>query len=146
MFLIASKMILCLVLALLLGIVIGFLLCRMFKECPFGYTSKKEDECCEVREGLKNGIFDAKPQALLKDEVTPDDLKRISGIGEKIEVALNGLGVYTFEQIASWSEENVAWVDEHLVFKGRVKRENWIEQAKILASGKETEFSKRYNS
>lgn len=63
-----------------------------------------------------------------------DDLKRISGVGEKIEGILHGLGVYHFDQIAAWGPRQVAWVDEHLQFKGRIGRENWVEQAKTLAA------------
>lgn len=72
-----------------------------------------------------------------------DDLKRISGVGPKLEKTLNGLGIYHFSQIAAFTPDNVAWVDRHLRFKGRIERENWIGQAKTLAAGGETEFSKR---
>jgi len=64
----------------------------------------------------------------------PDDLKEISGIGLKIEDKLNELGIYHFDQIANWNKENIRWIEEYLVFKGRVERENWIGQAKILAA------------
>jgi len=74
----------------------------------------------------------------------PDDLKEISGIGIKLEKVLNDLGIYHFDQIASWGEKELNWIDQHLVaFKGRARRENWVEQAKILAEGGATEFSKR---
>ncbi|MEM8952408.1 MAG: hypothetical protein AAGC99_24125, partial [Pseudomonadota bacterium] len=72
-----------------------------------------------------------------------DDLKKISGVGPKLEKTLNGLGIYHFSQIAAFTPDNVAWVDRHLRFKGRIEREKWIEQAKVLASGGETEFSRR---
>jgi NADH-quinone oxidoreductase subunit E len=72
-----------------------------------------------------------------------DDLKKISGVGPKIEGILNELGIFHFDQIAAWSADEVAWVDVRLKFKGRIEREDWIGQAKILASGGETEFSKR---
>ncbi|MCC4245538.1 NADH-quinone oxidoreductase subunit E [Stappia indica] len=72
-----------------------------------------------------------------------DDLKRIKGVGPKIEGILNELGVYHFDQIASWNDENKAWVDTRLKFKGRIDREDWIAQAKVLASGGETDFSRR---
>lgn len=72
-----------------------------------------------------------------------DDLKRISGIGPKIEGLLNELGVFHYDQIAGWSDATVAWVDEHLSFRGRIGRESWIEQAKTLAAGGETDFSRR---
>ncbi len=66
---------------------------------------------------------------------TPDDLKRISGVGPKIEGILHDLGIYHFDQIASWRQEEVDWVDDYLKFKGRIGRDDWIGQAKTLASG-----------
>ena len=73
-----------------------------------------------------------------------DDLKQIKGVGPKLEQLCNALGFYHFDQIAAWTAEEVAWVDENLKgFKGRVSRDNWVEQAKTLASGGETEFSSR---
>ena len=64
-----------------------------------------------------------------------DDLKRISGVGPKIEGILHSLGYFHFDQIAAWTPANVAWVDERLRFKGRIGREDWIAQAKKLAAG-----------
>jgi hypothetical protein len=56
----------------------------------------------------------------------------------------NRLGFYHFDQIAAWTADEVAWVDQNLEgFKGRVTRDNWVEQARLLASGGETEFSKK---
>ncbi|MFL4470833.1 NADH-quinone oxidoreductase subunit E [Tateyamaria armeniaca] len=73
-----------------------------------------------------------------------DDLKMIKGVGPKLETLLNTLGFYHFDQIAAWSGDEVAWVDQNLEgFKGRVSRDNWVAQADALASGGETEFSKR---
>ncbi|KIT15816.1 NADH-quinone oxidoreductase chain 2 [Jannaschia aquimarina] len=73
-----------------------------------------------------------------------DDLKRIRGIGPKLETLCNDLGFYHFDQIAGWSDDEVAWVDSNLEgFKGRVTRDEWVKQAKLLASGGETEFSSR---
>ena len=63
-----------------------------------------------------------------------DDLKRIKGIGPKLEVVCNRLGVYHFEQIAAWTDREVAWVDHHLEgFKGRIVRDGWVAQARVLA-------------
>ncbi len=74
----------------------------------------------------------------------PDDLKHIKGVGPKLEQLLNGMGFYHFDQIAAWSAKEVAWVDDNLEgFKGRVTRDDWVAQAKTLAAGGETEFSKR---
>ncbi len=73
----------------------------------------------------------------------PDNLCRIKGIGFKIEEKLHSLGIYHFEQIAAWTEEEIKWLDAHLAFSGRIIREDWIGQAKKLAAGEETEFSKK---
>lgn len=178
MFEIASKIIICLLLAALLGFIIGYLLGKMRKcddknvtdedtvkyhpkaQSFYEYDTAKKDTVDETQKSTAQTDLDStiqaqpdsensigiKPQTLKKEDVTPDDLKRIKGVGVKIESALNELGIYTFAQIASWGREEVQWVDEHLVFKGRIDREEWIEQAKILADGEETEFSKNYKN
>jgi predicted flap endonuclease-1-like 5' DNA nuclease len=74
----------------------------------------------------------------------PDDLKRIRGIGVLLEKKLNAMGVATYEQIANWTADDVGTVNNKLEFKGRIERENWIEQARILASGGHTDFSRRF--
>jgi NADH-quinone oxidoreductase subunit E len=76
----------------------------------------------------------------------PDNLQRISGIGPKNERTLHGLGFFHFDQIAGWTDEEVAWVDNHLKFNGRIIREEWILQAGLLAEGKEEEFSRLYGA
>jgi len=63
-----------------------------------------------------------------------DDLKRIYGIGKKLEGVLNGLGIYHFSQIADLSPEKEQWIDSHLQFKGRIERDKWIDQAKKLVA------------
>ena len=74
----------------------------------------------------------------------PDNLKEIKGIGPKLEKLCNSMGFYHFDQIAGWTDQEVAWVNANLEgFKGRVSRDKWVDQAKILAAGGETEFSKR---
>ncbi|MGH1445612.1 MAG: NADH-quinone oxidoreductase subunit E [Cognatishimia sp.] len=72
-----------------------------------------------------------------------DDLKQLKGVGPKLEQTLNELGFFHFDQVAAWGAEEVAWVDSRLTFKGRIERDGWIEQAKKLAAGEETDFSKR---
>ncbi len=72
-----------------------------------------------------------------------DDLKLISGVGPKLEGTLNEMGFWHFDQIAKWGPSEIAWVDSRLKFKGRIERDDWMAQAKILAEGGETEFSKR---
>jgi predicted flap endonuclease-1-like 5' DNA nuclease len=70
-------------------------------------------------------------------EAEPDDLQQIKGIGPKIADQLNELGVLRLQQIAEWTPENVAWVNEHLKFKGRIEREEWIPQAQALIAARE---------
>ena len=73
-----------------------------------------------------------------------DNLKEIKGVGPKLEKVLNEMGFFHFDQIAGWSEKEINWVNQNITgFKGRVTRDDWVAQAKILASGGETEFSKR---
>ncbi len=64
-----------------------------------------------------------------------DDLKRISGVGPKLEGVLNDLGFYHFDQIAQWGPAEIAWVDARISFKGRIERDNWVDQATKLAAG-----------
>jgi len=78
---------------------------------------------------------DDKPALLDAPNGEPDDLKKIKGVGPKLEKELNGAGVFHYSQIASWTEKEVAWADENLVsFKGRISRDNWVSQAKELAT------------
>ncbi|WP_299280791.1 50S ribosomal protein L21 [uncultured Tateyamaria sp.] len=62
-----------------------------------------------------------------------DDLKELSGVGPALEKKLHAAGVTTFAQIAAWTPEDVAAMDEKLSFKGRIEREGWIDQAKAKA-------------
>jgi predicted flap endonuclease-1-like 5' DNA nuclease len=72
-----------------------------------------------------------------------DDLKRIRGIGILIEKKLNSLGINQYEQVANWTGADIERISRLLDFKGRIEREHWIEQARILATGGQTEFSRR---
>ena len=67
----------------------------------------------------------------------PDDLKKISGVGPKLEGLLHQNGVFHFDQIAAWTPAEVAYMDDQLSFKGRIARDNWIEQAAAMAAEKE---------
>ncbi|MBZ9732418.1 NADH-ubiquinone dehydrogenase [Mesorhizobium sp. CA18] len=66
----------------------------------------------------------------------PSDLKAISGIGPKLEKVLNGLGIWTYGQIAAWTSEEIAWVEDYLSLAGRIGRDNWTAQAAALAAKK----------
>jgi predicted flap endonuclease-1-like 5' DNA nuclease len=73
-----------------------------------------------------------------------DNLRRLIGIGPVNERLLKGLGVTTYAQIAAWTDADVKRVEEVLNFDGRIAREKWIEQAKLLAAGDEAEFARQF--
>ena len=74
----------------------------------------------------------------------PDDLTRIKGIGPKLNELCQSLGVRRFDQIAQWGAADVAEVDQYLKIKGRIDRDEWVAQAKLLAAGKDAEHQASY--
>ncbi len=103
-------------------------------------SSKKEEnsslksDTASILPPQKTGLIEGKE---------PDNLTLIKGVGTVIAQKLNELGIYYFEQIAAWEEDDIVKIDQYLAFKGRIKREEWVEQAKDLAKGIEGEFAKR---
>lgn len=74
-----------------------------------------------------------------------DDLSRIKGVGPKLVALLGELGVTSFAQIAAWSEEDITRIDAQLGrFAGRITRDQWVEQAKLLSAGDEAGFTERF--
>ena len=87
-----------------------------------------------------DATMDGERPANLMDQAReggPDDLKRISGVGPKLEQKLHDIGVFHFDQIAEWGPEEIAYMDDRLSFKGRIERDDWIGQAKAYAAEKE---------
>lgn len=84
----------------------------------------------EVTEG---DAVEREPALLDAADGEPDDLTKISGVGPKLEGVLHDLGIFHYRQIASWTEEEIAWVDSRLKFKGRIARDQWVDQAKTLS-------------
>lgn len=80
-------------------------------------------------EGRKVSV---QPEPMAKP-AAPDDLKVIAGIGPKLEMVLNDLGIWTYAQMAELGEAQIAWLDEKLGFRGRIGRDDWVGQAKALA-------------
>ena len=74
-----------------------------------------------------------------------DDLTRIKGLGPKLSTTLHGAGVTSFAQIAAWSDADIDRIDAQLGrFQGRIRRDDWVGQAKLLAQGDENGFAERY--
>lgn len=64
-----------------------------------------------------------------------DDLAKIKGVGPKSVEKLHALGVFHYDQIAGWSDDNVKWIEAALGAAGRVKRNGWVEQARAKSGG-----------
>ena len=79
--------------------------------------------------GLNSRDYPRREKAWVQQRTIPDS-------GSKLETVLNGLGVWTFAQIAGWTEQEIAWVEDYLSFKGRIGRDDWIAQAAKLSAKK----------
>ncbi|MBZ8132272.1 hypothetical protein [Afifella sp. IM 167] len=98
--------------------------------------AKKVDRTKPKRAGLPARA--KRPEGLeFPREGRPDDLKRIAGISAALEIVLNDLGIYHYDQIAAWSEAEIAWINDYLSFTRQVERCHWQEQAeKRMAAGR----------
>ena len=77
----------------------------------------------------------------------PENLELIKGLGPKVNTLLKGLGVTSFAQVASWTAADVSEIDAKLgAFAGRITRDNWIDQAQLLAAGDVTGFEQKYGA
>lgn len=76
-----------------------------------------------------------------------DDLLKINGIGPKLNDLCHELGVRRFDQIAAWTAADIAEVDARLgTFRGRIERDEWVEQARLLAAGEDAEWESRFGT
>ncbi|MBV1690727.1 hypothetical protein KRR38_24370 [Novosphingobium sp. G106] len=74
-----------------------------------------------------------------------DDLRKIKGVGPKLVALLQSLGVTTFAQVAAWTDADIDRIDAQLgTFAGRIRRDNWVEQAKFLAAGDTAGFEGKF--
>ncbi|MEE9433793.1 MAG: hypothetical protein V3V15_06110 [Sphingorhabdus sp.] len=88
----------------------------------------------------------AAPKKAAKPKI-PDNLELLKGIGPKLNNLLKSLGVTTFDQVANWSAADIRDVDSNLgAFAGRISRDNWVDQAKLLSKGDVKSFEKKYGS
>ncbi|WP_330997877.1 helix-hairpin-helix domain-containing protein, partial [Erythrobacter donghaensis] len=76
-----------------------------------------------------------------------DDLTRIKGLGPKLAALLGEFGITTFAQIAAWTPAEIERIDAKLGrFSGRIVRDQWVEQARLLAAGDESGFTARFGN
>ncbi|ANP38465.1 NADH dehydrogenase subunit E [Phaeobacter gallaeciensis] len=114
------------------------------KPAPKKAPAKKAAEPASPEGAAAKSVEESAPETLSEARGgKADDLKMLKGVGPKLEETLNELGFFHFDQIAKWTEAEIAWVDSRLKFKGRIERDGWIEQSKQLAAGEETEFAKK---
>lgn len=98
-------------------------------------AAKKADSAPKAEAKAAPKKEEAKSEAAVftAPEGEPDDLKKISGVGPALEKKLHAAGVTQFAQIAAFSKEDIAKLDDTLNFKGRIERDDWLGQAKALA-------------
>lgn len=146
---VASLIIINLIVAAIIGFIIGYIVGKSRTN-----TSVKNDDNQVVKRKStnssinpvfqKNSNLDNKPLVLSAHRPSgKDNLKKIKGIDEKIEEDLNNLGIYHFDQISKWSSKNCDWIEAFLLLPGCAKDNQWVEQARILETGKETIFSQK---
>ncbi len=86
----------------------------------------------------------AAPAAAKPAAAKSNNLRRLIGIGPVDEKLLKAQGVTSFAQIAAWTAADIKRIEDVMNFDGRIARERWIEQAKLLAAGNEAEFAKQF--
>ncbi|AXK47949.1 hypothetical protein CRU87_02925 [Aliarcobacter trophiarum LMG 25534] len=145
---VAQYIVLNLAVAFVLGLVFGYILGKRSKQTFCSAQNSKDINVVEKNKFKINPIFnksaslDFKPMVLSSSN-KKDNLKKIKGIDENIENELFKLGIYHFEQISSWTSKNTEWVENFLNLPNYARANQWLEQAKILKTGKETNYSQK---
>ena len=158
MFELGAEIIICLILAALIGGIIGYVLgkgsCQKSSTCQENLDTTHElhinkqgdsentvvqeltaDAKSTVVEEVNLGI---KPTSLLTEarDEEKDNLQLIKGVGKVLEKVLNETGIYHFSQIANLTKDEVQWLNASIAFPGRIEREKWVQQAEELAKRK----------
>jgi len=106
--------------------------------------SYEEPEIIIDKEELKANLIAELSQLNYQNQTpTKDNLQLIKGVGKVLEETLNELGVYSFIHVAAWHYDIILKLDNYMSFPGRIQRERWVEQAQMLAKGRETKFAQR---
>ena len=150
MFEVTAQIVICLIVAVLIGGVIGYLIgragCAKKSSCNKGTEGTHElhidqkESTSKVSTLMSSELSSEqkevgeKPNLLLAPrEGGKDNLQLIKGVGKVLEKLLNDTGIYHFDQIANLTKEEITWLDNSMAFPGRIERENWVSQAKNLA-------------
>ena len=108
---------------------------EMARRVVEGEANEKSAKPVKAKDAEPKAEKKAAPKAEAKAEAGSDDLKELSGVGPALEKKLHAAGVTSFAQIAAWTEEDIAAMNDKLSFKGRIEREGWVEQAKEKTKG-----------
>ncbi|SIP89539.1 NADH-quinone oxidoreductase subunit E [Rhizobium sp. RU35A] len=95
-------------------------------------ATQRSKAASSVAEPVKAPAAKAKASKPAARKAKADDLKKISGIGPKLEDLLNGMGVARYAAIAAWTDKDVEHFDRELGLDGRIAKDDWIAQAKAL--------------
>ncbi|MBM0170200.1 hypothetical protein [Altererythrobacter sp. C41] len=88
---------------------------------------------------------EAQPASPASPSPVGDDLTRIKGVGGKLNELLASLGVTSFAQIAAWNDADIDRIDAQLGrFQGRIRRDSWVEQARLLAEGNTAGYEEKF--
>ena len=143
-----------LAIALVVGLLVAWFLFRTTRRTRVTGTKKDVlDEGAE-RARRNSALVDSAPAATSDPRPTVkvsdgngDDLTRIKGVGPKLAATLESLGVTSFAQIAEWDEAEIDRIDAQLGrFEGRIRRDDWTGQARLLADGKSADFTSKYGA
>jgi predicted flap endonuclease-1-like 5' DNA nuclease len=141
--------------ALVIGLVVAWWIFVANRTTRVEIAPKDESDAVAKR---NQALIDA-PAAILKEQTaaapgpetatTPvsgaDDLSLIKGLGPKLKTKLVEMGITSLAQIAAWDDAEIDRIDAQLGrFQGRIRRDNWVEQARLLASGDRSAYENRF--
>lgn len=139
--------------ALMIGLVVAWWIFAANRKTRVEIAPKDEGDCVAKR---NQALIDA-PAASVKDQpvaaagsgepATPatGDLSLIKGLGPKLQTQLAEMGITSLAQIAAWDDAEIDRVDAQLGrFQGRIRRDNWVEQARLLSSGDRSAYENQF--
>jgi predicted flap endonuclease-1-like 5' DNA nuclease len=97
--------------------------------------------------GAGVAVAAAAQEARIEADENTQELIRIKGLGPKLAATLGELGINRIEQIAAWTDADIDRIDAQLGrFQGRIRRDEWVEQARLLAAGDTAGFEGRFGA